>query len=57
MLSTWQNGSVVVGVSLQFKVLQRKLKKMESLNTQGEKSPATLKGNTIITLVICSYVS
>lgn len=35
MLSTRQNGSVVLGVSLQFKALQHKLKKIERLRGGG----------------------
>lgn len=36
MLSMWQHGSVLVGVSLQFEALPCKLKKTESLNMAGQ---------------------
>lgn len=36
MLSMWQDGSAIVGVSLQFEALPRKLKKIESLNIDGQ---------------------
>lgn len=36
MLSMWQDGSVLVGVSLQFEALPHKLKKIESLNIVGQ---------------------
>lgn len=48
MLSMWQDGSVLVGVSLQFEALRHKLKKIESLNMAGQEGNTPLKDSTVI---------